>query len=91
MQLERKVCRHRDPHNRRFFVAAGLTSQPVQLSDLEDLVHNGRRIEPAAPHILAQMIGHFLQSLESRRWCGWCCRYDTGGERERFLRIPYRR
>jgi hypothetical protein len=63
----------------------------MQFGDFENLVRNGSRIEPAALHILAQVIGHFLQSMESRGWCSWCCRYDASGERERFLRIPYRR
>ena len=68
MQLERQVCRHCDLHNRRFFVAAGFTGQPVQLGDLEDLVHDGRRIEPAAPHILAQMIGGSIAKLDTPGW-----------------------
>lgn len=70
---------------------AWLATQPMQFGDFEDLVRNGRRMEPAAPHILAQMIGHSPQSMEPRGWRGWCCRCDTGGGRERFLRIPYRR
>jgi hypothetical protein len=40
-------------HNRRFFVASGLASQPMQLGDFEDLVRNDRRIQLAAAHELA--------------------------------------
>ena len=63
----------------------------MQRSDFENLIRYSCRIEAAALHIQAQVIGHLLQSIESRRWRSWCGRYDTSGERERFLRIPYRR
>ena len=61
----------------------------MRCCDVENLVYNGRRMEPAAPHILAQVIRHFLQSMEPRRGRRLCSRYDASGKGERFLRIRY--
>ena len=70
------------------FVAAGFAVSPCNSATSKILSTTVAGLSQPLLHILAQVIGHFLQSMESRGWCRRCCRDDASGRARALFAHP---